>query len=352
MVLALVGAFAFADGPTMTWKTNMYSGFGIAATNGATTIAGYDYSWVGAGAVRFNMNYTAADGNAGFNSRLQMTMPDPSIGAGAFGGPAALFNQINAWAKFFGGAFTVRAGMNDDYTIATPIWNTYGTTDGKVGIYFDIAPVAGLDIGYFQPIPNSITDAGQILSPLGSGRAILGAAYSAKDLGKVEVGYIVADTTLPKTTNAQIYFGGNLSAVKGLTVQLEGIADLPTSGSGPIVLLENVSYNMGALTVGSYVGESINGSTFDWGLEPTASYKVNDNLSVNAILNVYSNPSQTWMSPIDAGAIFGGVAGTVNFAGGLSLGYAMSGATLTVGDYYTAATDGGNLVYVNLDLAL
>ncbi len=349
MVLALVGAFAFADGPTASWKANVYSGFGIASnTGGATVLEGYDYSWVGGGAARFNMNYTSADGNAGFNSRLQMVYPQASFAEGAFSGANAVFNQLNAWAKFFNGMVTVRGGINDDYTIATPIWNNYGSTDGKFGVYFDVTPFEGLDIGYFQPIGNLTSDITAVLAPSGTGRAIVGAAYSMKDIGKLEVGAIAADADPVNPT--WIYFGGNVSAVKGLTLQLEGYVGMGTTTS--FVALENLAYAFGALTVGSYVGENLSGSTFDWGLEPTIGYKLTDNLSVNVIANVYSNPTMTWMSPIDAGALKGGTAGTVNFGGGLSLGYTMSGATVTVGDYYAAATDGGNLFYVNLDLAL
>jgi len=347
MVLALVGAFAFADGPTMAWKTNVYSGFGVATAGTVTTLQGYDYSWVGAGAVRFNMNYTSADGKAGFNSRLQMTMPDASVAEGAFGGPTANFNQINAWAKF--GMFTVRAGMNDDYTIATPIWNNYGSTDGKVGIYFNVTPFDGLDVGYFQPIGNVASDISNFFSPAGTARATVGLAYTAKDIAKIELGALAADWSPSVPTT--LYAGAALTAVKGLTAQLEGKFDLGTTTS--VALLENIAYNMGALTVGSYVGENLSGSNFYWGLEPTVAYKVTDNFSVNAIFNFYNNPSQTWMSPIDAGiGIAGGYGNDFNLGAGLSVGYSASGATLTVGDYFAGASGGTNLFYVNLDLAL
>jgi hypothetical protein len=349
VVLALVGAFAFADGPAVAWKAWTYSGFGIVSTTSATTIAPYDYTWEGTGAVRLLMTDTSADGNAGFNSRLQMSYPFTSS-------QTAAFNQLNGWAKMFNGMFTVRAGINDDYTIATPIWNNYGTTDGKVGIYFDISPLAGLDIGYFQPIPTAASPIANLMAPTGSGHAILGLAYNMANIGKVELGYVAA-------TPAQYYFGAAITAVKGLTAQLEGYVD----ANGGVVALENVAYAMGAFTVGSYIGESVSGSTFNWGLEPTASYKLTSAFSLNAIANVYSTPvGMTWMSPIDAG-MFGAAATTTapitpatglfvtpttGFGAGVSLSYTVSGSTVSFGDYYASGTGGGNIFYVNADLAL
>ena len=150
VVFAVVGAAAFADGmaatPKMTYGVGTWEGFGISNAAAGNTFTEYDYNWVGGGAVRFTMDYTSADGNAGFNSRLQMVDNTPSVGNGAFSSYTANFNQLNAWGKFFNGMVTVRAGMLDDYTIATAIWNDWGNTDGKVGLYLDLAPIAGLDI--------------------------------------------------------------------------------------------------------------------------------------------------------------------------------------------------------------
>jgi len=352
MVLALVGAFAFADAATLKWSANTYTGFALATQGSNTNIEAYDYSWVGAGAIRFGATLTSADGNAGFNSRLQMSQNPlfANFGPGTANGDIAVFNQLNGWVKLFGGVLTVRGGILDDYTIATPIWNNYGRDDGDFGLSLDLAPVAGLDIVYFQPVPVTAPIA-NILSPAGGGFSIVGVAYAAKDIGKIELGAQLTSLATTATTGTQLYLGGNVSAIKGLTLQLEAIYNLYTTGT--FTALENVSYSAGALTVGTYVGEATNAAgTFNWGLEPTVSYKIMDNFSVNAIVNVYSDKGQTWMSPIDAGAFAGIAAGETSWGAGVSGIFSLSGANFTVGDYYAGGTNGGNAFYVNLDVAL
>jgi len=113
---------------------------------------------------------------------------------------------------------------------------------------------------------------------------------------------------------------------------------------------------MGPLTVAAYIGEYMNKNGLDYGVEPRVSYKVNDNITVNAIVNIYSYGYQasaiSYFSPIDAGAMAAGATKTLNFAGGASVNYIMGGFTLTVGDYYGAGTGSGNLFYVNADVSL
>lgn len=341
MVLALIGTFAFADGPVAKWSIGTWTGMGIvSAAGGVNSVVQYDYNWVGGSAYRFGFTYTAADGNAGFNTRLQMGSALAAVPA------AASFNQLNAWGKMFGGLVTVRAGIGDDYTIATKDWNSFGNTDGLFGLYFNITPMEGLDIGYFQPVPFATIGLGDVLAPYaGKGSASVGLAYTMKDMFSVQLGAIAANPS----GAAALYFGAKVLAVKDLTAILEGKAPL-ASGSA-IALLENLGYTMGSLTVGARIGESI-GTTFLWGVEPIVTYKVNDLVGLNVIANVYNDKGQTWMSPIDGGAVGGGVSGDTNFGAGAFVTFAQSGATLLIGDYYAAASNGGNVVFVNLDLSL
>lgn len=323
VVFAVVGAAAFADGPTAKWSVGTWAGFGLSGSN----LVAYDYSWVGGGAVRLGFNYTAADGNAGLNARFQ---------TGANASDLVQVNQINGWAKMFGGMLTVRGGLLDDYTLATKDWNCFGNTDGQYGLFFDVSPVAGLDIGFFQVVPTTnMFD-----------KDIVGLAYTLKDMVSVQAGMYLNSVS---TANA-VYFGASVLAVKGLTAVLEGKVTLATTMA--TTLEQNVGYAVGPVTVGARIGEVLGGTTLVWGAEPTVSYKVNDNITFNVIANVYNDKGQTWMSPIDAGVVGGGVAGdgVMNFGGGASVNYAVDGMTLTVGDYYAAATNGGNIVYVNADL--
>jgi len=377
LALACVSALAFADGTTAKWSLSNLYGFGVfmPSTSGASTLLeGYDYSNVGGSRTRLTFNLTAADGNVGFNSRMQVT-----ANAGSYSVPVTIpagitlpvtltssvsgfgFNQLNGWAKAFGGMLTVRAGVLDDYTIATTDWQTFGTTDGSTGIYFDVAPIPGLDVGFFQAIPKAAQSANM-------NGDIVGFAFAMPNLVSVQGG-LKLDNTVSAGAGNQIYFGANLKAVPNLTAILEG--DVMLANGGTLILLEqNVGYAMGALTVGARIGEYNDGiaSKLDWGLEPTVTYKVNDNIAANVIVNVYSinhgsNPitggsgstAVAFMGPVDgwAGAIpQGPVDGTMIFGGGAFVTYTVGGFTLTVGDYYGADKSQGNLFFVNADVSL
>jgi hypothetical protein len=365
LALACVAGLAFADGATAKWSVSNLYGFGVIMPNDtaiASQLWAYDYSQVGNGRTRLVFNYTSADGNAGFNSRLQIT-----DGATAFG--QVNWNQVNGWGKLFGGMLTVRGGKLDDYTIATTDWQTFGTTDGSVGVYFNVTPMAGLDIGFFQTIPVANG------APLNMNGDIVGLAFAMPNLVSIQAG-VKLDNTVSAGAGNQIYFGANLKAVPNLTAILEG--DVMLANGGTLIVLEqNVGYAMGALTVGARVGEYSDGITskLDWGVEPTVAYKINDNFTVNVIANVYSinslagNPitggtsttTVTFMSPIDGWAATmtpGSFNGDINFGGGLFVTYSASGFTLTVGDYYGAGTtkatsvSQANLFFVNADLSL
>jgi hypothetical protein len=249
-----------------------------------------------------------------------------------------------------GGLLTVRAGILDDYTIATLDWDNFGNTDGKVGVYFDLSPIAGLDIGFYQVIPTAAVGAS-------ANGDIVGLAYALPNLVSIQAGAAL-DFSNSATNGHAIYFGFSVTAVPNLTAILEAQFQM-LNGSTPMTFVENVGYAMGALTVGVRGGEYMTTNVTDWGFEPTVSYKVNDNVTVNAIVNVYSIQSSahnvSFFGPQDSygsWAMAFGAANTMNFGGGASANWIMGGSTLTVGDYYGAATGAGNLFYVNFDVSL
>jgi len=344
MVLALIGTFAFADGPVAKWSIGTWTGMGIfTATEEPTgsSLIQYDYNWVGGSAYRFGFTYTAADGNAGFNSRLQMGSP---IAAAPV---AASFNQLNAWGKMFNGMLTVRAGINDDYTIATKDWNCYGNTDGAFGIYANVTVMEGLDIGYFQAVPYAAMDWSNIMAVNGKS-SIIGLAYTMKDVFNAQLGAYAPATGSDSTA---LYFGAKLLAVKDLTAILEGKVSFATDGATN--LLENIGYTMGPLNIMARIGENFAGSNFYYGVEPIVTYTANDMLKVSVIGNYFTDKSQSWMAPQDGGA-FGTLADSGATAGGAGVfvTLAQSGASLIIGDYFGAGNQHGNLVWINLDVSL
>jgi hypothetical protein len=337
LALACLSAMAFGDA-TAKWSAATWYGFGIYMPSTGNVVNQYDYSWVGPGAFRLGFNYTAADGNAGFNARFTNTAP-------ANGSMPVNVDRLNGWAKMFGGMLTVRAGLLDDYTIATADWNNFGKTDNKLGVYFDVSPIAGLDIGAFMPIPGATDAVANVFGPAKGAYAVVGLAYALPNLVTIVAG--------GDGSNA-VYFGANVKAVPNLTAILE--ANISLASGNAMTFEQNIGYAMGPLTVGARIGEVNNSSaatTLSWGIEPTVAYKISDAFTFNVIINAYNNKSQTWMSPIDAGVgVAGGNVGDTNFGGGAFLNINQSGFSLTIGDYYAAATGAGNFFFVNGDVSL
>jgi len=319
---------------------------------------------VGSNRTRLDFSWTSADGNAGFNNETQ------AVGVTSTSFSSVSFTAWQVWGKLFDGMLTVKGGQLDDYGFGTKDWFNWGTLSGQdayvaPGIAFELAPVSGLKILFFQQIP---TAAGSTLTLNGDQ---VGITYDVPNIVGVQVGtvlnnnYPVATPLLPPV-GTQVYFGFNVTAVPGLTAILEGNAWV-LNGDTPISLEQNIAYTMGMLTVGARLGEYTNKGGLDWGIEPTVTYKLDSNFAVNAIVNVYdygnasiyssavgaSNLGKiTFFSPIDAGAIAGGATATVDFGVGANLTYTLSGFTLTVGDYYGAATGSGNIFYINSDVSL
>jgi len=344
MVLALIGTFAFADGPVAKWSIGTWTGMGILTSLDANVGTGlslvqYDYNWVGGSAYRIGLTYTAADGNAGFNSRLQVGSPLTAainVSAGA---------QLNAWGKMFNGLLTVRGGILDDYTIATKDWYCYGNTDGSFGLYVNLTPVEGLDIGYFQGVPYATVDSSAIMAP-NAVSSIFGAQYTMKDTLNAELGLIAPSTG---SDVSKVYLGAKLLAVKDLTAILEGKIGF----DGSMNFLENLGYTMGPLNIMSRIGENIGtDGTFNYGVEPIVTYTASDMVKLSLIGNYYTDKGQSWMAPQDGG-VWGSIAANIGGGGvGVFATIAQSGASLIIGDYVGTGNSLGNLVWVNIDLSL
>lgn len=339
LALCVVGVMGFAE---TKWSVSSLYGFGVVSNSAGNGVLGYDYSQVGGGRTRLKGTITSDDGNVGFLARFQDT-------ALATGAGLVNLNQLYGWGKLFGGMLTVKAGILDDYTISLGDWQCFGNLDGKTGIFFDATPISGLDIGFFQYIPTALGYAGV-------NGDVLGVSFLMPNVVRVGGGVTLNTSTSTATSGNVAYAFFDVKAVPGLTLNAEAQFAL-YNGDTPITAAENIGYAMGPLTVRAYVGEYMNKSGLDWGAEPIVSYKVNDNITVNAIVNIYSYGygavgNVTFMSPIDAGALAAGATKTILFGGGVFLNYAMGGFTLTVGDYYGADTTQGNLFFVNADVSL
>jgi hypothetical protein len=338
LVLAVVSVAAFAD---VKWSVSNLYGFGIVSNSVGNGVVGYDYSQVGNGRTRFTGKLNSDDGNVGFVVRSQDTALVKTA--------SPIWNQLYGWGKLFGGMLTVKAGILDDYTISLGDWQCFGNLDGKTGVFFDATPIAGLDIGFYQYIPVGTSWNG----PNGD---VIGVSFLMPNVVRVGGGVTLDLTTSTATTGNQVYVFFDVKAVPGLTLNAEAQFGL-YNGDTPITAAEDIGYAMGPLTVRAYVGEYMDKNGLDWGVEPIVSYKVNDNITVNAIVNAYSYGyagvgNVTFMSPIDVGVLAAGATKTIVFGGGAFLNYAMGGFTLTVGDFYGADSTQGNLFFVNADVSL
>lgn len=346
--IAVAGTFAFADdaaapaaaaaAPTITWNVSTYNGFGVVTDSSAssTTVQQYSYDWQGLGAYRFQAAYNAADGNSGFQLRLQTK--DQT-------GTSPAFNEFWGYGKFFNGLVKVEAGLLNDYAISTGGWETYGNSDnGKVGFQVDVTPADGLTIGLYAPVftyDKTTTNTDSINSYFVGSQ--IGVAYEAKDLFHVVGGYYLGDSA----TIGTIYGGFALEAVKDLSFNVEvKVADIGQSSSGTTNIEEYVAYPIGDLTLSAYAGEwlyATDTSNFYFNVEPQVAYKVSDAVKVALIGNVYSynggSAAMSFVSPVDGVSdLSSSSAGSpvIAYGAGPNVQLKAGGSKVTIGDYYGA----------------
>ena len=67
----------------------------------------------------------------------------------------ATLTAWQVWGKLFDGLLTVKGGQLDDYGFGTKDWFNFGTLSGQdayvgPGIAFELAPMSGLKVLFFQ----------------------------------------------------------------------------------------------------------------------------------------------------------------------------------------------------------
>jgi len=359
LVLTCLGAAAFADAakPVATWSVTGLYGVGLFSPSSGNVVVPYDYSQVGTNRTRLDFALTSADGNAGFNTENQYV----GLGAAAAGNIIKdNFTVWEVWGKLFDGMLTVKGGQLDDWGPGTKDWFNWGAFNGEdayvgPGVAFELAPTAGLKVYLFQKIPTL-----GLAAPGNLNGDQVGLTYDAANIGGIQVGSVLNNaygTVL--TAGTQVYFGFNVTAVPNLTLIEETNVWL-LNGNTPISGEAYLSYVMGMLTIGSRFAIFNDTKGTDWGIEPLITYKVDSNWAVNGLVSLYNvgNSSLggigkiTFYAPVDAGTMPVGATATTNFGVGGSVTYTLSGFTLTVGDFYGAGTNQGNLFYVNSDVTL
>lgn len=339
LALTVLGIFAFADdapaGPSIVWNASAYNGFAVVSDSNLSTntVQQYSYDWEGAGAYRFQMAVNAADGNSGFQMRLQ---------TGDQKGAGLAFNEIWAYGKFFNGMVKVEGGLLNDYSIATGGWECYGNTDsGVLGAQIDIMPVDGLTIGLYMPFGGMAIGSGNYYNAIGN--SMIGFGYELKDIAHIAAGYILS----PTTNGSALYAGAVIKAVPNLSANVElKLSNLGDSNLGVTNIEEYVAYPVGDLTVSAYAGEwmyASASSNFYFNIEPQVAYKVAPGATVALIGNVYTfnggGSAMTFVSPTDGLASNLKSASVAEspalaFGAGPNVQLTAGGFKVTVGDYY------------------
>jgi hypothetical protein len=349
LALTLFGVFAFAQdaaaAPTVTWNVSAYNGFAIVNDGNSSTTAlqPYSYDWEGKGAYRFQMAVNAADGNSGFQFRLQT--------ADQLATAAPTFNEIWAYGKFLNGMVKVEGGLLNDYALATGGWECYGNSDnGKLGAQIDIMPIEGLTIGAYAPITNIDTFA----------NTQIGFGYEMADMFHLAGGYIMS----PVTNGGALYAGLVLKAVKDLSFNVEvKLSNLGDSTNGTTNIEEYVAYPFGALTASMYAGEwmyASASSNFYFNFEPQVAYKLSDTATVALIGNVYTvnggaatgSAAMNFISPTD-GLLTNyadQASAVIAFGLGPNVQLKAGGFKVTIGDYYAILPKDGVIPATNVNV--
>ena len=275
LALTVMGMFAVAQdaAPVLTWSGSVNSGFAEVSNSAASTNLGqyYDYNSETAGRLRLQGAINAADGNSGFQFRVQ------NSGSGLTA-TAPVLNQAWAYGKFLNGMVKVEAGLLNNYAFSVGDWACFGSHDGSLGALVSVTPMEGLSLGAYLPMPTGGT---------GYTSGTIQFAYAMKDVVKLFGGY----TLSPLATNSgDIYVGLDLKAVPNLAFDVEfQLAKLADSTNGITTIVEHAAYTMGALTVSAYAGEwmfASASSNLYYNFEPQVAYKVSDPVTVALIGNV------------------------------------------------------------------
>jgi len=240
LALLCVGAMVFADTATVALTGAVEAGAKIVMTGTSTTI----------------QQYTNNEGTTGWaNMDLTASLGDLSANFYLRSSDFATWIIPNAWVteKLFNKVLELRAGNIDNALSSTANQGWDGISG--TGIQIVVNPVAGLSIGAILPAPLVAADLTTTLGGFG-----IGASYSIPNVANIVATYL---------NNKEAGFGVNVTAVTGLTAQLEGKFPLTTGATYSI--FENVAYKIGSITPGVSATESI-GSTFDLTVTPVVTY--------------------------------------------------------------------------------
>jgi hypothetical protein len=244
--LAFVGAMAFADGPKTTMSGYVEAGVALSATSAGTTLvqAANDD-----GPMNFGVTTTMGDFSATF--AVEYGVPDWTT---------IQLSAANLTYNFLNKMITVTAGKGAGGVGSTPIEGWGGSGVDGVGLY--VTPITGLSLGYGLPVDWTATDISTQLN-----KSAIGAAYSMANLFDIDLSF---------NLDGVLTAGLNITAVKGLTAQVDAAIDTKTAGQTKdgqdMQYEENFAYAINKLTVGVDLTQQIKTSLLTMTFDPTVSY--------------------------------------------------------------------------------
>jgi len=296
LALTVFGAFAFGQAAAPALKFSGYLNFGLlyskVGSDDMIVQNGDDSATTGR--LNWNMSYNAGDYGVNFRVRSQPT-GGFSNSTGNMSGSGGLFlRRVYGWTNVVPGLVKIKAGRLDDYTwvaASGAYWNCFGNLDGPVGVQVQVTPMDGLNLGGFLPVQRTNDT---ILKASDQVKNIeIGFNYSQKDVFAVVGGYMGSNVK----KQSDIWFGGSLFMVPGLTADFEGV--MANSGDKPTgynFVFEALYYTMDAIKVGAQMSQqmfadSANKSQIYIG--PEAAYTLSDTLTVGVFTSIALKDGKT-----------------------------------------------------------
>ena len=298
LVLAFVGAFAFADGaaaPTVQLSGGLETGLMYQQTGSADgKIMNYDFWNAGAVASEW-LDFNYDNGDYGFAAEIwngDFTVTDGTVPS---------WDQLELYGKFFDGKLKAEFGMigNNSYTTLGDMGTGWSGWDNSTsGVLLNVMPVDGLKVGYYVPV----TTAGALVKDtLNSSNLMF--VYSIPNTAKVQGQYWIRDNKA-----ARVYASVAVSAIPNVKLNAElKMLNLGASTGGTTTITQTAGYTMGNIYAGLVAYEylfSDSGSTLGFSVKPKATYTMGEytfggyaKYSVNATAG-----SSTTTNGVDVGA--------------------------------------------------
>jgi hypothetical protein len=267
LVVAFVGAMAFADGPTMKLSGYVGAGIKVSSDGTDTTVTMYDQNkdsgsngvyaslagTLDGGTYGLKWGFHSVDVSKGFLTAVDtltgaFTAASATVTSGTYT-PFVTFDDTLGWVYLANKMVKISMGKIDNGNYATYEAGD-GSWDGNIGASVDIMPISGLSIGYFLPYNDTSTKVSDAFA-----ESQFGAKFEMAKLFGVKVMYNLGtvDTSGNSMKDGELFASLNVTAIPNLTLQAD--FELPSTSSDnykadgiATKLVQKVGYALGTIT--------------------------------------------------------------------------------------------------------